>query len=73
MEMVILAMSLISAIVAALDKAIVTVKLGERDPWEIHQQVRSMYSWDDVAQRTLLVYDQVMKQTEEATSVRITK
>jgi phosphatidylinositol glycan class A protein len=32
------------------------------DPWAAHNQVKNMYSWHDVAERTEVVYDRLMKE-----------
>jgi hypothetical protein len=45
-------------LLAALEEAL--VRVGRLDPVEQHARVRGMYSWNDVAQRTVQVYDNVM-------------
>lgn len=46
------------ALAEALAAAIGSVK--EVDPWAFHNDVRSMYSWQQVTERTMVVYDSIM-------------
>jgi len=39
------------------------------DPMEMHEKVKSMYNWHDVAQRTEVVYDRVV-QTQSPTDLK---
>ena len=45
--------SLVEAVASSIGR------VGEFDPFRFHQQVRSTYSWQDVAERTLRVYDKI--------------
>lgn len=45
-----------------LELAIKKFKSGKIiDPMEMHENVKSMYNWHDVAQRTEVVYDRAME------------
>eukprot|EP01138_Halocafeteria_seosinensis_P008025 gb/GECG01008200.1/.p1 GENE.gb/GECG01008200.1/~~gb/GECG01008200.1/.p1 ORF type:complete len:545 (+),score=38.67 gb/GECG01008200.1/:1-1635(+) len=46
-----------ASMVEAISESIATVH--EVDPFKLHRQLRGIYSWQDVAQRTLIVYDKV--------------
>lgn len=48
-------------VVRALSEAIDIVSRGEHDPRKAHERVRGMYDWYQVAARTEVVYDTVMK------------
>ncbi|KAJ2992904.1 hypothetical protein HDV02_002754 [Globomyces sp. JEL0801] len=54
----------VKAIVQSIDRAIEKVKHGRINPFEIHNQVANMYSWDDVAERTEVIYKDIMKKSE---------
>ncbi|GAA5999057.1 phosphatidylinositol N-acetylglucosaminyltransferase subunit A/GPI3 [Rhodotorula paludigena] len=43
-------------LVGAISRAIEHVRAGRHDPLEAHAQLREMYSWSDVAERTERVY-----------------
>lgn len=49
-------------VVRATEDAILFVKSGKHDPWAYHNAVKSMYSWDDVADRLQNVYHRAMLQ-----------
>lgn len=51
----------ISDLVRALDVGIRHVKSGKHDVLLAHSQVRQMYSWSDVAERTERVYRDVLE------------
>lgn len=36
--------------------------VGDFDPWAAHESVKTMYSWFDVAQRTEIVYDRLLRE-----------
>ncbi|KAI8895850.1 hypothetical protein BC833DRAFT_599876 [Globomyces pollinis-pini] len=63
-HMIFLAQSNTDAIVQSIDRAIEKVKHGRINPFEIHNQVANMYSWDDVAERTEVIYKDIMKKSE---------
>ncbi|XP_064611415.1 phosphatidylinositol N-acetylglucosaminyltransferase subunit A-like [Liolophura sinensis] len=50
----------VSCLVVELEKAIVKCREGSVDPYATHMAVRDLYTWQDVARRTELVYDAVM-------------
>eukprot|EP00455_Lapot_gusevi_P041136 TRINITY_DN4740_c0_g2_i1.p1 TRINITY_DN4740_c0_g2~~TRINITY_DN4740_c0_g2_i1.p1 ORF type:complete len:510 (+),score=77.02 TRINITY_DN4740_c0_g2_i1:68-1597(+) len=58
-------------IVEALCEAIPQVK--KIDPWELHHEVRRMYNWHDVAERTEHVYDRIMNHPPQALPTRLAK
>jgi len=39
---------------------VISEKIENVDPFEFHQRVRDMYSWERVAQETILVYNKIM-------------
>ncbi|KAK4046192.1 Phosphatidylinositol N-acetylglucosaminyltransferase GPI3 subunit [Microbotryomycetes sp. JL201] len=47
-------------LVRAISRAIEHVKSGKHDPWLAHTQLKEMYSWTDVAERTEKVYYDAM-------------
>lgn len=47
------------SLLKALDTAIETV--GTVDAWKQHREVKEMYSWHRVAEKTEAVYDEVMQ------------
>jgi phosphatidylinositol N-acetylglucosaminyltransferase subunit A len=60
------------AIVETIGKAVEKVKDGW-DVWEVHDQVRDMYSWEDVAERTERVYHNVLQRREGSFKDRLCK
>ncbi|KAI9016766.1 hypothetical protein DFJ74DRAFT_242389 [Hyaloraphidium curvatum] len=52
------AADLVRAVLVAIDRS------KSIDPWELHERVKSMYSWSNVAKRTDRVYRMVMEQEE---------
>ncbi|KAL7538288.1 hypothetical protein ACHAXR_008450 [Thalassiosira sp. AJA248-18] len=50
----------VDSLVKGLSCAI-SEKIENRDPFEFHQRVKGMYSWERVARETALVYDEVSK------------
>jgi len=58
-ELITLAEPSISSLTAALDSAIERQRKGEFLPPETcHQMIKKMYTWQDIARRTEIVYDQ---------------
>jgi len=45
-------------LIEKLTEAIPMIKTS--DPWKMHEQVKGMYTWDDVAERTEKVYDRII-------------
>ncbi|MBW0489731.1 hypothetical protein O181_029446 [Austropuccinia psidii MF-1] len=43
-------------LVKATERAIQVIQSGKHDPWKVHEHVRGMYSWANVAARTEHVY-----------------
>eukprot|EP01006_Ploeotia_vitrea_P013686 TRINITY_DN35714_c0_g1_i1.p1 TRINITY_DN35714_c0_g1~~TRINITY_DN35714_c0_g1_i1.p1 ORF type:complete len:473 (-),score=19.37 TRINITY_DN35714_c0_g1_i1:50-1468(-) len=68
-DMLILAEPEPDALVRATQQAIQRVRTVQ--PWEFHNRVRSMYSWDDVAERTETVYHTMMQTPSPKFSDRI--
>lgn len=60
-------------VVRATEDAIQHVRLGRHDPWAYHAAVKSMYSWDDVAQRLQKVYERAMQQQFPSHTERISR
>jgi len=58
-DMVELADANIDALVERLSKAL-SERIETVDPFEYHQRVKDMYSWERVANETALVYDEVL-------------
>ncbi|KAH9812864.1 family 4 glycosyltransferase [Melampsora americana] len=48
-------------LVRAIDRAIEIIRSGKHDPIKVHERVKGMYSWVDVAIRTEKVYEEIMK------------
>ncbi|BGP16076.1 hypothetical protein JCM10213_006788 [Rhodosporidiobolus nylandii] len=48
-------------LVSAISRAIVHVRAGKHDPLLAHEQLKEMYSWHDVAERTERVYRQALE------------
>lgn len=59
-DMIELADPSVESLVEGLATAI-SEKIDKVDPFEFHQRVREMYSWQRVAKETILVYDEVLK------------
>jgi phosphatidylinositol glycan class A protein len=50
----------VSDLIDKLNKAILKINSGDRmDPIEMHEKIKKMYNWRDVAKRTEIVYDRV--------------
>jgi phosphatidylinositol glycan class A protein len=49
------------AIISSVESAIQRVESKLIDMFDIHRQVKEMYSWTNVAERTEIVYDKVME------------
>lgn len=60
-EMIIFAQPDADSLVSAVDSAIIKIQKNEIDPIKQHEKVSTMYSWEDVAKRTELVYEKVLK------------
>lgn len=60
-------------LVRALDIGIQRIKSGKHDPMEVHRQVRQMYSWSDIAERTEAVYEAVLAAEPPSTIERMQK
>ncbi len=59
--MLILSEPSVKSLIKSLDLAIERHNNGTRlDPFEMHNNVKSMYNWHDVAKRTNIVYDNVV-------------
>ncbi|KAJ3210306.1 hypothetical protein HDU82_008378 [Entophlyctis luteolus] len=56
-------------LVSKIEKAISIVQLEPPDPFTLHKEIRSMYSWSNVAERTELVYNRVMVSLKEPISL----
>ncbi|KAE9391748.1 transferase [Gymnopus androsaceus JB14] len=48
-------------LVRAISEAISIVSAGKHDPLKAHQLIKTLYDWEQVAERTERVYDTVMK------------
>ena len=59
-DMLLLAEPSPEGLVGAVGGALLRVGAGGADPWEQHSAVRSMYSWQSIAQRTEHVYRGVL-------------
>jgi phosphatidylinositol glycan class A protein len=55
----------ISDLFRALSEAVAIVSKGQHDPVEAHQRVKNFYNWEDVAGRTEVVYDAVVKSEQK--------
>jgi len=49
----------------ALSEAVAIVSKGQHDPVEAHRRVKNFYNWADVAERTEVVYDAVVKSEQK--------
>lgn len=49
----------------ALSEAVAIVSKGQHNPMEAHQRVKNIYNWADVAERTEVVYDAVVKSEQK--------
>jgi phosphatidylinositol N-acetylglucosaminyltransferase subunit A len=61
----------VEPLLTALESAIDEVAVHGIDPWSIHNQVNRIYNWFDVAKRTIVVYDKVMKEPKSTLKERI--
>jgi hypothetical protein len=52
-------------LIRALSEAIAIVSKGQHDPIEAHQRVKNFYNWGEVAERTEIVYDAVIKSEQK--------
>lgn len=64
---------LFADLVRALDVGIRHIRDGKHDPVAVHRQVRQMYSWTDVAERTERVYREVLSEVPPTTFERLQK
>ncbi|WWC88843.1 uncharacterized protein L201_003758 [Kwoniella dendrophila CBS 6074] len=60
-------------VIRALTHAIHTIKSGKHDPWKSHERVKTMYSWEQVAERTELVYERAMQTPSKDTAERLSR
>ncbi|KAJ3112055.1 hypothetical protein HK100_002465, partial [Physocladia obscura] len=51
---------LVNSVKIAIDR----VQNRPSDPYKLHNEIRSMYSWSNVAERTERVYNRVMRPTQ---------
>ena len=58
-QMTIYANPSVDSLVKSASKAIRLIEAGKVDTSEFHLQVKNMYSWEDVARRTEIVYDSI--------------
>ena len=63
-DMLLLAEPSPEGLVGAVGAALLRVAAGGADPWEQHAAVRSMYSWQSIAQRTERVYRSVLREAQ---------
>jgi len=61
------------AVAAALERAIVAGKGQHEDPFDLHERVRDMYSWQQVAEEVTSVYDQVVARPRQTFTARLDK
>lgn len=54
-----------SDLIRALSEAVAIVSKGQHDPIEAHQKVKNFYNWGEVAERTEIVYDAVVKSEQK--------
>ncbi|WWC95939.1 hypothetical protein V866_002806 [Kwoniella sp. B9012] len=60
-------------VIRALTHAIHTIKSGKHDPIKAHQRVRTMYTWEEVAERTEKVYERAMDSPARTTAERLSR
>jgi len=48
-------------VIRALSEAIRIVSQGRHDPIRAHERIKEFYNWNQVAERTEVVYDTVLK------------
>ncbi|KAF9527444.1 glycosyltransferase family 4 protein [Crepidotus variabilis] len=48
-------------VIRAISEAIQVIKEGRHDPLRAHERIKTFYNWEDVAERTEVVYDAVLK------------
>eukprot|EP00898_Chlorokybus_atmophyticus_P005192 jgi/Chlat1/5674/Chrsp37S05471 len=70
-HMIELAAPIASDLVVAIENAIARVDTIQ--PFELHEQVKDMYSWRDVAVRVQTVYDRIARTPEESLIQRLRK
>jgi len=56
---------IVSAISVALESPL------DRDPFECHSRVKDMYSWNDVAMRTCMLYDDILSMKQLSFTARL--
>lgn len=61
-QMTIFAKPSVDSLVKSTSRAINLIKDGQVDTSKFHLQVKGMYSWEDVARRTEIVYDSIRDQ-----------
>ena len=60
-------------LVSAISQGIETILSNTVDLWKMHQEVKGMYSWSNVAERTEIVYTRCMNTPSQTVRERITK
>ena len=60
-------------LVRAMDVGIQRIKSGIHNPLATHRQVRQMYSWSDVAERTERVYADILEEEQPTFVERLEK
>jgi phosphatidylinositol N-acetylglucosaminyltransferase subunit A len=64
--MIMLSEPCVSELIEKLETAIRICKTQNRmDPFEMHDRVKNMYNWRDIAKRTEIVYNRVVAQPNE--------
>lgn len=60
-------------IIEKLTEAIALIKSKEIDPFQVHNEVRAMYDWDNVASRTEVVYRTIYQKPNQPLLERLQK
>ncbi|XP_071516887.1 phosphatidylinositol N-acetylglucosaminyltransferase subunit A isoform X2 [Panulirus ornatus] len=70
-HLILLAHPTVKSLTEKLELAIQRELNGKRlDPWKMHEEMKNIYLWSDVVQRTEVVYDQVHLEQSSAELVR---
>ena len=59
------------AVANAISKAI--DRLPTIDPLQFHQRLSTMYAWSDIAERTEVVYNRILKSEQKSLAQRLSK
>lgn len=59
------------ALSASIADAIITGKMNKMDPFSMHERVKTMYSWPDVAERVAIVYDKIKQRPTITLEMRL--